>query len=161
MYKQICSFANTAGNKHEWLTHWKVYLKATSLLFPLSVLLFVFTSLLKPSNFFCVFLLLLLVLLMPGILLGSGGFAEHKKQLILEKKKKKKPQRELQVNLQPMPYFTLICFWKTNLFSLIYSCFFLVRYLNLHRSKHGALWELQKFVNDLTPLHYCKAKHNS
>ena len=77
------------------------------------------------------------------------------------RKKKKKPQRELQVNLQPMPYFTLICFWKTNLFSLIYSCFFLVRYLNLHRSKHGALWELQKFVNDLTPLHYCKAKHNS
>lgn len=160
MYKQICSFANTAGNKHEWLTHWKVYLKATSLLFPLSVLLFVFTSLLKPSNFFFMCFSSSLSCSCQESSWDLGDLLNIRNSWYW-RKKKKKPQRELQVNLQPMPYFTLICFWKTNLFSLIYSCFFLVRYLNLHRSKHGALWELQKFVNDLTPLHYCKAKHNS
>lgn len=69
-----------------------------------------------------------------------------------------KKKRELQVNWQPMPYLDLLL--KKHLFCLIYSCFFLVRHLNLHRSKHGALWELQKSVNDLTPVHYCNTPHD-
>lgn len=86
LYTTISIFTNTAHNKHEWLTHGKVYLKTTSLLFPLPVLPLIFTSIAHSLLSLICVSFILPVLFIPGILLGSGGFAEHRKQPILELK---------------------------------------------------------------------------